>query len=477
MPTRQMPRLSRVLVVVGLPAFIAACADPAPIASPDAARSVTTPRPGGQEGTSYIVTYKRTVGRDGLRAKSEDREGVFARQGGRVLRDAPRLNAVVVTGIDNPEALSQSDPSIESVFENFVASVPPDETLGSFLTGGGGITGTNQTGAAFYNPYQWDMRRARYNSAWVPSKGGLGVKVCVLDTGIDAGHQDIAGKVIASTDFSGQGVNDGHFHGTHVAGTVTSNGIGTSSSAPDAKLLIGKVLNNSGSGQTDWILNGIYWCVDQGADVINMSIGYGNGIPDTPGNAPFFAAFNAAFAYATNAGVMPIAAAGNSNLLMPTPGVKQVPAEMNGVFNVGATGPAAPPAFPADFTNPGPNFDGKATYSNFGPGIHVFAPGGNRPTAAWPVASLILSPCSSFVSGCAGGATYTFAAGTSMASPHVAGLAALVRSRFTTANGVRNPALAKRVLACIKKSTDNVGPNAIFGGGRVNAWKATVMPC
>lgn len=64
-----------------------------------------------------------------------------------------------------------------------------------------------------------------------------------------------------------------------------------------------------------------------------------------------------------------------------------------------------------------------------------------------------------------------------MASPHVAGLAALIRSRFTTAVGVRNAALANRVQKCIKKTTDNIGPAAVFGGGRVNAQKAIMLPC
>jgi hypothetical protein len=116
--------------------------------------------------------------------------------------------------------------------------------------------------------------------AWADGFDGSGIKVAVLDTGIDAEHPDLAGKVVASQSFvPGQSVDDGHGHGTHVASTIAGSGSASGGRykgvAPGAELLVGKVLSNAGSGSVSQIIDGMEWAAAQGADVVSMSLGAG----------------------------------------------------------------------------------------------------------------------------------------------------------------------------------------------------------
>ena len=120
----------------------------------------------------------------------------------------------------------------------------------------------------------WALRALRIGRAWKETRGD-GVKVAILDTGYSNGHPDLQKAVSAYRDFTGDGIYDRSGHGTHVAGIVgaRANKIGIVGVAPKCKLLIAKVLNNQGRGRTDWIVDGIKWAVDQGADIISMSLG------------------------------------------------------------------------------------------------------------------------------------------------------------------------------------------------------------
>ena len=127
---------------------------------------------------------------------------------------------------------------------------------------------------------------------------------------------------------------------------------------------------------------------------------------------------------------------------------------------------------------PGAAFDGIASYSNRGvfPSVAVSAPGGNRPVAAWPIQSLILSVCSRFYNpACINGNVFLYNAGTSMAAPHVSGVAAVIRARYPSS--ARSLALRNRIESCLYKSVNNIGSTSTFGKGRVNAYKAATMPC
>lgn len=392
----------------------------------------------------------------------------------------PHLNILVVTGVTDPAAL-RAIPGVKDVVPNYEHDMIDPMEAGAFTTLAGlAPTGTNQSTAGFYaNFSQWDMRVTQVDKAWAPSKGGLGAKVCITDSGIDGGHSNMIGKVVQATSFIAGQTTDIFGHGSHVAGTISSLGLtgGTASMAPDAKLMDAKVFNSVGGGATTAVvLAAVAWCADNGADIINMSLGFNGGVP-VAGNEAFIAAYQTGIDYATNKGVLVVASAGNDNTQIPHATNKWIPAELNGVLSVGATGSTTATGFTANVGFPaGTNFDGKASYSNFGTAVDVFAPGGNRPTTAWAVQHNILSICSRvFNPACVGGTTYLYNAGTSMAAPHVAGLAAIIRSRFSTVP--RSLALRNRIERCITSSTQNIGPASTFGGGRINAYRAITLPC
>jgi subtilisin family serine protease len=181
-----------------------------------------------------------------------------------------------------------------------------------------------------------------------PKTRGAGAVVAVLDTGISMYHPD-RGNVLKSTSFvSGEVVEDGNGHGTHTSGTIAAadNDIGVVGVAPDADLLIAKVLDDTGKGQTSWLISGIEWAVQNGADVISMSLG------GTDNAASLETACNQAF----NAGVLLVAAAGNDNA-----NTLNYPAAYASVLSVAAVDQNKQ----------------RAVFSNFGPTIDLAAPGDN----------------------------------------------------------------------------------------------------
>lgn len=213
---------------------------------------------------------------------------------------------------------------------------------------------------------------------------GAGVTVAVVDTGISSAHSDLAGRVTESVTFI-DGTTDGEDdagHGTHVAGTIAAvqdNGIGVVGVAPGANLMAVKVLDSSGSGSWSSVAAGITWATDNGADVINLSLG------GTLGSATLEAAVH----YAFDHGVFVAVAAGNegkaARLSYPA-------AYDDAVITVTAEDPA---------TNRFPS------WSNYGiPPVDIAAPG--------------VSICSTTMDG-----AYGLKSGTSMATPHVAGAAAV----------------------------------------------------
>ncbi len=210
---------------------------------------------------------------------------------------------------------------------------------------------------------------------------GKGVRVAVLDTGVDTDHPDLAAAIVGTADFTGDGVEDQNGHGTHCAGIIAArlNDFGFVGVAPEADLLIGKVLNNEGSGQIDWIVNGINWAVEQKADIISMSLGgFGSA-------AEIFVAIHQALAKGSHV----ICAAGNSGSLY-----------QNSIGYPGRYGSV--------ITVASHDWNGNVSgFSSRGGEIDFLAPGSE-------IFSTYLD----------GG--FNFLSGTSMATPFVAGLAALV---------------------------------------------------
>lgn len=479
-------------------AFLAACSDSTPPTSGPSALRPTASAARNPRSAGYIIVMKKGSDVSRIRPGARLNSVVSVRNAGAaqtavVTSIVPSINGMVVDGIADPSDISGAD--VQDVIPNYIADIidPAADALDVVAPDGTqSPTGTDQSAAFFFANYtQWGYRKISANRVWIPSRGGAGAKVCMTDSGIDIGHTAFLGKTITGASFI---ANSSPFldtvgHGSHVSGTVSTNGNGGASVAPDATLMMAKIFNGVGGGAaTDVVLNAVKWCTDNGADIINMSIGFTGGVP-TAANPAFIAFYEAGLDYATSRGVLIVAAAGNDGLQMPVTDRTFLPAEAPGVVSVAATGPnAAFAPFGPNLTwqVPGPGFDGIASYSNRGPvpNVDLSAPGGNRPTAAFPSQSLIISVCSrqfnfgtaaSPVFSCAANNFWVSEAGTSMASPHVAGVAALIRARWP--NTARSTALRAKIENCLYKSVDNVGSSNTFGRGRVNAYKATTQPC
>lgn len=239
--------------------------------------------------------------------------------------------------------------------------------------------------------------------AWQTGLDGSGITVAVLDTGFDPNHPDLAGKVAVSKSFiDGEPVADGHGHGTHVAATVAGSGAASAGSrkgvAPGARLAIGKVLDNAGSGSDSSVLAGMEWAAKTvGAKVISMSLGAG----PTDGTDPMAQAVNRLSA---ETGALFVIAAGNNG-----PGRETVntPGTADAALTVAATSKTDAMA---DFSSRGPrSLDGALKPDIAAPGVDIIAARAAGTTMGTPV-----------------DANYTTASGTSMATPHVAGAAAIL---------------------------------------------------
>ncbi|HEX6631003.1 MAG TPA: S8 family serine peptidase, partial [Gemmatimonadaceae bacterium] len=333
--------------------------------------------------------------------------------------------------------------------------------------------------------WQWDMQQIRAEQVPVTVQG-QGVRACIIDSGIDGTHQDLAGKVVAGASFvttangyPGPGDSpaelDSAGHGSHVAGTVTTNGIGTAPVAPRAQLMAAKVFGATGGATLAATWEAMGWCVDNGADVINMSLG-----AVIEKAHPVFGLardiYTAQVDYARQHGVAVVVAAGNDALdLDPAASVEVWPAQIPGTVTVGATAPVANPTFPFVAAPPDPLFDGRADYSSYGADVDIYAPGGTNYINR--VQSNIVSTCSSQRAGCAGGQLYMAISGTSMAAPHVTGVAALVLSRSSLPKDL---ARAQAVEQCLYATGDVVtiaGPASTDARPRVNALRAATEAC
>jgi subtilisin family serine protease len=281
---------------------------------------------------------------------------------------------------------------------------------------------------------QWGLDLVEADAAHAVSQGA-GAEVAIVDSGVQADHPDLAGRVGAGRDFvDGDATpQDGDGHGTHVLGIVgaaTGNGIGVSSVAPLAALMPVRVLGDDGSGTTANVARGIDYAREHGADVINLSLG-----ADVPLLGSSGGRFDAAVRRALAAGIVVVAAAGNSGLP-----VCEQPAASDGLLCVGAVDRRRQRSF----------------FSSFGRGLGLVAPGGSGASVTGPeVGEDVLSTYR--------GSRYVELAGTSQAAPHVSGVAALLVAR-----GVRGQAAASRILST---ATDLGAPgqDPEYGAGLVDA--------
>jgi len=278
---------------------------------------------------------------------------------------------------------------------------------------------------------QWHLKAAGAPQAWDATRGE-GVTVAVIDTGIYPVDDLDPARLVKGWNFVGKNddARDDHAHGTHVAGTIaqsTGNGKGVAVMAPEAKLMPVKVLSAVGSGTSHDIAEGIRWAVDHGARVLNLSLGGG-------GRS---LAIESAVAYAHRRGAVVVCAAGNSG----SRGVSY-PAAYRGAFAVSAVGP-----------------QGRlAPYSSYGPQVAIAAPGGDK--SQGEEAGVLQQ---TLAEGSTTQADYRWFQGTSMATPHVAGAAALVMSL-----GVSAPAAVEGVLASTAKDAPE-GSGEKYGAGLLDA--------
>jgi len=279
---------------------------------------------------------------------------------------------------------------------------------------------------------QWGLSRVGAPQAWDAGRG-KGITIAVVDSGVDLGHEDLRSRLVLGHDFvDGDGhPQDEEGHGTHVAGIAAAaagNGRGIAGVAPLARIMPVRVLDGDGTGSASDVAAGIRWAVENGADVINLSLG-------DLGQPLFGPAFSDALDYAWANGAIPVVAAGNEFLL--SSGYSTEPAIV-----VGAT----------DRNDGKPGYASSVGSARWG----MAAPGGAGGVA--PREDDILSAY--WTPGGRNG--YAYLAGTSMAAPHVSGGAAILRSL-----GLSPQETVDRLL----DTAHDIGPpgrDSTFGHGRLN---------
>lgn len=270
---------------------------------------------------------------------------------------------------------------------------------------------------------------------WAQGFTGKGVVVGIVDTGIDHSHPDLVGRVKASKDFTGEGDDDNNGHGTHVAGII--GGTGTASGdqyrgvAYECEFVIAKVLRGNGGGLMSDVIAGLEYCLDQGARVINLSLGGGTANDGTD-------AISVACDNAVKEGIVLCVAAGNSG---PGAGTVGSPACAREVITIGATDKQ----------------DGIANYSSRGP----TSDGRAKPDVCFPGSSITSARAKNTAMGIPLNDFYTTASGTSMATPHATGTCALLLQKVPTLK-------PQAIKDALKAHTKNLGLDEnTQGKGRV----------
>ena len=320
-----------------------------------------------------------------------------------------------------------------------------------------------------YRHYQWHLDNPYYGgihseTAWDEGNGGNGVVIAVLDTGIAYENYDengdgaddylLAPDLANATFVRGKDFingddhpNDDEGHGTHVSGTLsqsTDNGQGTAGVAFNASLMPVKILNSNGSGSSTGLVNGLVYAADHGADVLNMSLGF-------PRSVRSISSVDAALHYAYTKGVVLVAASGNdgySNFV-------SYPARHADVVAVGAT----------DF------YENITYYSNEGNEVELTAPGGNYTQNLASYGYGLGGVYQQTLDGSPLNFGYFYYMGTSMATPHVAAVAALVRE----ANPTLTPGEVRSVLQESAEDHGAPGRDISYGYGIVDAYKAVAL--
>ncbi|MDN3022084.1 S8 family peptidase [Streptomyces sp. S.PB5] len=316
---------------------------------------------------SYIVTLKK--GAAGLKASSADGKNLVKEYGGTVKQTfGTVLNGYSATLSESEAKRLAADPAVAAVEQNQIFKADATQTSAPW-----GLDRIDQTALPLSGTYTY------------PDSAGSGVTAYVIDTGVRITHSEISGRASYGYDAvdGDTTASDGNGHGTHVATTIAGSTYGV---AKKAKIVAVRVLDNSGSGTTAGVIAGINWVTNNhsGPSVANMSLG---------GSAS--SSLDTAVSNSIASGVTYAVAAGNSSANASS----YSPARVASAITVGAT----------------TSSDAKASYSNYGSTLDIFAPGSSI-TAGWYTSDT---------------ATNTIS-GTSMATPHVAGAAAVYLAGHTS---------------------------------------------
>lgn len=437
--------------------------------------------------------------------------------GGTVEVALPSVGVAYVAGLDEAGVSAlRGLTDVRTVEEERVLAL--EEPVTEATLEGADLLSTSEPGRATYHYLQWHLRQIGAPTAWAAGKlGSPAVTVGIIDTGLDYTNRDLAGLVDLNRSRSflpaedavvqqylGAGIHpvfDLQGHGTHVGATVSSNGIITAGVTSKVTLVGLKVCRSNIAGLTangcpsSATFSALLYAADNGIDVVNLSLG---GLFTRSGSGGYEEVVNRVFEYLKEKKVTAVVAAGNDNVdidhgLVPVP-VLDDEGKATGEYTivrypslyatycssthticVSATGPAS-----ATNSQRGPWFDidAKASYSNYGrSAISVAAPGGTSAGAVWaacPTMRVVRTSAAGVTPATFAGAVDSYCrsfptgkGGTSMAAPHVTGLAALLVEKHG-----RNPSTIAETL---RKFSDDLGPagnDPVYGKGRINVAKA-----
>ncbi|MGV9282430.1 S8 family serine peptidase [Streptomyces sp. NPDC003730] len=416
----------------------------------------------------------------------------IAKAGGTIVTSYDRIGVVVVHSA-NPD-FAKTLRKVRGVQSAGATRTAPLPSAATADTGAPQVLGAEELAAAKaaakaegqdpLESLQWDLPAIKADKAHEKSLGSKKVTVAVIDTGVDDTHPDIApnfDRQASVNCVAGKpDTADGAWrpsaaespHGTHVAGEIAAakNGVGMTGVAPGVKVAGIKVSNPDGFFYTEAVVCGFMWAAEHGVDVTNNSYytdpWYFN-CKDDPDQKALVEAVSRASRYAEKKGAVNVAAAGNENYDLTsdeitdpsspndtTPGDRTVdpskcldiPTQLPGVVTVAATGAKGL----------------KSSFSNYGRGvIDIAAPGGDSTAYQTPEPPAT----SGLILGTLPGGKWGYMAGTSMASPHVAGVAALIKSTHPHAS----PAMVKALLYAEADATACTTPYDIDGDGKVDA--------
>jgi len=288
----------------------------------------------------------------------------------------------------------------------------------------------------YYASHQWSLQKINAHRAWTITTGSDDITIAIVDTGVDLDHPDLQAKIVPGYDFVNHDndPSDDHGHGSHVAGiaaAATDNGLGVAGISWGARIMPVKVLDSAGEGFTDDVAQGVIWATEHGARIINLSLGDEEPLP----------VLRDATAYAHERGALIVAAAGNCAA---------------GGYNCSGINPIiSPAAYPHIIAVAATTkSDGHASFSEYHPYVDVAAPGVGIYSTFWDD-------------------TYGHSQGTSSATPHVAGLAALI---WSVKPGLSNEQV-RDIIEATAIDLGTPGKDDFFGYGRIDAYAALLRAC